>query len=166
MAKGDDFPKRIEEDTGDEQRGEEQPLSEEFVADASMRKRAAQLSAELERARADEAVFEQRFGMTFEEFQASFDPEADPDSSEAYLAWSRAAERVRMLRYELDRLSEGRPRRRRATAAPEEDEETAEGVFMTGGEMKRMRVRDLRPPRRGTSTPKANEATKKRRRVT
>jgi hypothetical protein len=83
--------------------------SEELVADARMRDREIELTAELEQARAEEAAFEGRYGATFEEFQAKFDPEADADLSEYYLEWSRATEKVRMLRHELARLGR-RPR--------------------------------------------------------
>jgi len=87
--------------------------SEELVADARMRDRETELTAELEQARAEEAAFEGRYGATFEEFQAKFDPEADADLSEYYLDWSRAAEKVRMLRHELARLAARRGRRTR-----------------------------------------------------
>ena len=101
--------------------------SEELVADARMREREIELTAELEQARAEEVAFEGRYGATFEEFQAKFDPEADADLSEYYLEWSRAAEKVRMLRYELARLAERRSRRgRHAPAAPEETERSKE----------------------------------------
>jgi hypothetical protein len=99
---------------------ESQP-PEELVADARIREREVELIAQFEQARAEEAAFEERFGMTFEEFQARFDPHADHDLSEDYLAWSRAAERMRMLRYEIERRADRRSRRGRERPAPPED---------------------------------------------
>jgi len=91
--------------------------SEELVAEARMRYREIELTAELERARAEEAAFEERYGATFDEFQAQFDPVADADLSEYYLEWSQAAEKVRMLRHQLARLAARGTRRTRATGA-------------------------------------------------
>lgn len=127
MRRGDDFPWREAANPADHPQGrdeerEEGPLSEEFVTDATMRKRAAQVAAQLEQARAQEATFERRHGMSFEEFQAAFDPQADAAMGEDYLEWSRAAERVRMLRYELQRLSQ-RGKRRAQEPPPADDDE-------------------------------------------
>jgi len=94
---------------------------EELVADARIRDRDLELIAQLEQARAEEAAFEERFGMTFEEFQARFEPHVNDDLSEDYLAWSRATERVRMLRYDLERRADRRSRRVRDKPAPAED---------------------------------------------
>ena len=102
--------------------------SEELVADAGMRVREAELTAELEQAREEEAAYEDRYGMTFDEFQGAFDPRNGEDIGEDYLAWLRAAERVRMLRYELERLASRPPRRgRRKTPAPDEPDDAGEG---------------------------------------
>ncbi len=135
MGKGDDLLRRRAQEKVEsamrQARGEsqqdtsEKPLSEEFVADARMRRRALELAAELEQARADEALYEERYGMTFDEFQASFDPRADDDVSEEYLAWSRAAERVRMLRHELERLADRRTRRSRRKTPPQQADENS-----------------------------------------
>jgi hypothetical protein len=114
----DDFPRRP---AGDRAEGSEQGEgdlrpSDELVADAGMRERALELTAQLEQARADEAPYEERYGMTFDEFRASFDPARGDAVAEDYLAWSRAAERVRMLRHELERLADRRTRRPRKAA--------------------------------------------------
>ena len=102
--------------------------SEQLVACAGMREREVKLTAELERAREEEAAYEDRYGMTFDEFQAAFDPRTGDDIGEDYLAWSRAAERVRMLRYELERLASRPPRRaRRGTPVPDEPDDAGEG---------------------------------------
>ena len=137
MARREDFPRRLREEMTDKveraaegpQRGEEAPADVrppgELVADARLRDAETKLIAQLEQARAEEVLYEDRYGSAFDEFQASFDPQAGEELSEEYLAWSRAAERVRMLRYELARLAERRKRRARSAApAAEEPEES------------------------------------------
>ena len=129
MGRGPDFPRRPkpanEQEPKSEEAAGEQPLSDAFVADARLSKREIELTMQLEQAREEEAAFEERYGMAFEEFQASFDPRTDVNLSEDYLAWSRAAERVRMLRYELARLLQGGKRRAGpGTSTPERDEKS------------------------------------------
>jgi hypothetical protein len=136
MARSDDFPRtardKLEREIvrqADKQRGgasrskksAETSPPEELVANARMRDREIELTAELELAREEEAEFESRHGMTFEEFQATFDPRTNEDLGEDYLAWSRAAERVRMLRYEVSRLT-GRRTRRAKEPPPDTDQ--------------------------------------------
>ena len=165
MASTPDFPRRPKPGKEPEPKSEEpageQPLSDAFVADARLSKREVELTMQLEQAREEEAAFEERYGMAFEEFQASFDPRADAQLSEDYLAWSRAAERVRMLRYEIARLSERPARRTRQSPAARGEEEAVEGVRE---EAQRLAERALRRARPGTSTPERDEKSEKRRR--
>ena len=137
MAQSEDFPRKRRKDPLEEvlkkasesrSRGTRTPEDtsppEELVADARTRDREIELTAELELAREEEAEFESRYGMTFEEFQARFDRQAQTgeDIGEDYLAWSRATERVRMLRYELDRFTARRTRRSRKMGSGADDE--------------------------------------------
>jgi hypothetical protein len=131
MAKGADFPRRPQ-GADPPQRREKEPGDlkppEELLADAGMRKREVELTAELEQAREEEAAYEDRYGVTFDEFQAAFDPRTGDDIGEDYLAWSRAAERVRMARYELERQAHRRPHRpRRGTRRDDAEEPDQRG---------------------------------------
>lgn len=129
MAKGEENIRRPwEVAPPDEGKADRQGLkpSEELVAEAGRRDVEVELTAQLEQAREEEAFYETRYGMTFEEYQATMDPEATHDVGENYLAWSRAAERVRMLRYELARLTE-KPARRPRPASRANDERNRGG---------------------------------------
>jgi len=172
MGRGPDFPRRPkpanEQEPKSEEAAGEQPLSDAFVADARLSKRETELTMQLEQAREEEAAFEERYGMAFEEFQASFDPRTDVNLSEDYLAWSRAAERVRMLRYELARLSERPARRTRRSPGGSGDEEAVGGAARSRqevvGEIERLLQGGKRRAGPGTSTPERDEKSEKRRR--
>jgi hypothetical protein len=169
MARIPDFPARPKPDKEPEPKSEEtageQPLSDAFVADVRLGKREVELTMQLEQAREEEAAFEERYGMAFEEFQASFDPGADARLSEDYLAWSRAAERVRMLRYELARLAE-RPARRTRQSSKGGSEEPAEGAARSRREVADEIEQVLRGGRRSARPavpdPKRGEKPEKR----
>jgi hypothetical protein len=171
MGRGRDFPRRPKPEEEPKEKSEEaageQPLSDAFVADVRLSKREIELTMQLEEAREEEAAFEERYGMTFEEFQASFDPRTGDRLSEDYLAWSRAAERVRMLQYEIARLSE-RPARRTRQSAEGSGEEPAQGAARARREVADEIERVLRGGRRAARPaipePKRGEKPEKRRR--
>jgi len=168
MGRGPDFPRRPkpakEPEPKSEEAAGEQPLSDAFVADARLSKREIELTMQLEQAREEEAAFEERYGMAFEEFQASFDPRTDMNLSEDYLAWSRAAERVRMLRYELARLSERPARRTRQSAGGSEEavEGGARSRREVADEIERLLRGGKRAARPTTSDPRRGEKPEKR----
>jgi hypothetical protein len=137
MAGGEDFAEKVvrqAREAGERREQDDSDLkpSEELIADAGMRRRELELLAKLEQARAEEARFEARYGVTFGEFQAAFDPQADEQAGEDYLAWSRAAEQVRMSRHELARLQKQLPRRGGRPPAPADESDDDPGARPRG----------------------------------
>ena len=68
------------------------------------------LQAELERIQIRLADFEQKYRMSFEEFQADLRPDSPLEIEQDCLEWSRWAERRRALASELERASRLRER--------------------------------------------------------
>jgi len=79
------------------------PVDQDLAVQVHRQADRARLRQEANRLHGEMTFFESRYRMGFEEFAAHLAPGASPEQEADYLAWSKLAERYRMLLAELER---------------------------------------------------------------